>query len=141
MAGRIAFFFGLIAGALVSVISLRRMGYPLKAKRSLRWTLLAAATLAPILLAIPDIAGRGIGVGGEISFYLLYPRLQETEIAAWQATHSDVEPSSGWSAVGWGIAGLVLFCVIFFAVVFPLSIFFPSLGWRLPHDISHPHVS
>src|SRR5712691_4940634 len=70
VAGRIAFFFGPVAGALVSVISLRRMGFPLKAKRALVWTLLATAVLAAVLLATPDVYGRAIGFGAEISFYL-----------------------------------------------------------------------
>ena len=58
------------------------MGLPLKAKRTLRWTLLATAVLAAVLLATPDVYGRVIGLGAEISFYLLYPRLQEVEYAA-----------------------------------------------------------
>lgn len=128
VAGRIAVFFGPVAGALVSVISLRRMGLPLKAKRTLRWTLLATAVLAAVLLATPDVYGRVIGLGAEISFYLFYPRLQQAEYAAWQSAHTDVEPSNGWRAVGWGIIGLVLFFVIFIVVAIPMSILFPSLG-------------
>ena len=128
VAGRIAFFLGPIADALVSVISLRRMGCPLKAKRVLLWTMLATAVLAAVLLATPDIYGRAVGFGAEISFYLFYPRLQEAEYAAWQSAHADIEPCNGWSAVGWGIAGLVLLLVIFIAVAVPMSILFPSLG-------------
>jgi hypothetical protein len=63
----IAFFFGPVAGALVSVISLRRMGFPLKAKRALLWTLLATAVLAAVLLATPDVYGRAIGFGAPTS--------------------------------------------------------------------------
>jgi hypothetical protein len=126
VAGRIAVFFGPVAGALVSVISLRRMGLPLKAKRTLRWTLLATAVLAAVLLATPDVYGRVIGLGAEISFYLFYPRLQEVEYAAWQSANTDIEPSNGWGAVGWGIVGLVLFFVIFIVVAIPMSILFPS---------------
>ena len=128
VAGRMAFFFSPVAGALVSVISLRRMGYPVKAKRIFLWTLLAAAVLAVVLLGIPDIAGRAVGFGAEISCYLMYPRLQETEFAEWEAAHPEVAPSSGWGALGWGIAGLALFFVIFVAVAVPMSYFFPSLG-------------
>ena len=128
VAGRIAVFFGPVAGALVPVISLRHMGLPLKAKRTLRWTLLATAVLAAVLLATPDVYGRVIGLGVEISFYLLYPRLQEVEYAAWQSAHTDIEASNGWGAVGWGIVGLVLFFVIFIVVAIPMSILFPSRG-------------
>jgi len=94
----------------------------------LRWTLLATAVLAAVLLATPDVYGRVIGLGAEISFYLLYPRLQEVEYAAWQSAHTDIEASNGWGAVGWGIVGLVLFFVIFIVVAIPMSILFPSRG-------------
>ena len=104
------------------------MGLPLKAKRVLLWTLLAAAVLAAILQATPDIYGRAVGFGAEISFYLFYPRLQEAEYAAWQSAHADIEPSNGWRAMGWGIVGLVLFLAIFIAVAIPMSILFPSIG-------------
>jgi hypothetical protein len=112
VAGRIAFFFGPIAGALVSVISLRRMGYPVKAKRVFLWTLVAASILAIALILTPDIFGRVIGFAAEIAFYMILPRLQENEFAEWQAIHIDPEPSNGWNAVGWGFAGLILFLLV-----------------------------
>ncbi|MGB7622631.1 MAG: hypothetical protein WBN92_09810, partial [Terriglobia bacterium] len=65
VAGRIAFFFSPIAGALVSVISLRRMGHPLKARRIFLWTLLAAVILAVVIILTPDIFGRVIGLAAE----------------------------------------------------------------------------
>ncbi len=98
VAGRIAFFFGPIAGAFVSVISLRRMGYPLKAKRIFLWTLAAAAILSVVLLLTPDFLGRIIGLATEIAFYLVFPGLQEREFDQWQADHSDLQPSNGWKA-------------------------------------------
>ena len=58
VAGRIAFFFGPIAGALVSVVSLRRAGYPLRSGKILRWTLLVSAAMAVVLVILPDALGR-----------------------------------------------------------------------------------
>jgi hypothetical protein len=127
VAGRIAFFFGPIAGALVSVVSLRRMGFPLRSKRILLWTLLAAVVLAVVLILIPDALGRVVGLAAEILFYLIYPRLQEAEFAQWQNGHPGMQPSSGWGALGWGFAGLLLFVVVGFLTVFLLMILFPSL--------------
>jgi hypothetical protein len=80
VAGRIAFFFGPLAGALISVINLRRFGYPVKAKRVFFWTLVGAAALAVIFLLIPDVLGRVVGLAAEIAFYQVYPRLQEKSL-------------------------------------------------------------
>jgi hypothetical protein len=126
VAGRIAFFLGPVAGALISVINLRRFGYPLKAKRVFFWTLVGTAALAVVFLSIPDVLGRVVGLAAEIAFYQVYPRLQEKEFGEWQIAHAEIEPLSGWKAIGWSFAGLLLFLVVFFAVGFPLSILFPA---------------
>jgi hypothetical protein len=128
VAGKIAFFFGPVAGALVSVINLRRTGYPLKAKRVLLWTLVGAAGLAAIIIVIPDVLGRVVGLGAEIAFYKIYPGLQEKEFEAWQSANPDLQPLNGWKALGWGFAGLAIFVAIFFAVAVPLFLLFPKLG-------------
>lgn len=125
-AGRIAFFFGPVAGALVTVVNLRRYGYPLKAKRVLSWTLLAAALLSVVLLLIPDVLSRVIGLIAEFTAYKVYSGLQEKEFEEWQTSHPDIEPRSGWGALGWGVAGLLLFLGIIFAVGFALALFVPS---------------
>lgn len=127
VAGRIAFFFGPIAGALLSVVSLRRMGYPLRSRRILSRTVLAAALLAVVLILIPDVLGRAVGLAAEIASYLIYPRIQEAEFAQWQNAHPGMQPSSGWGALGWGFAGLLLFVVVGFLIILPLMILFPSL--------------
>jgi len=128
VAGKIAFFFGPVAGALVTVINLRRTGYPLKAKRVLLWTLVGAAVLAAILVVIPDVFGRLVGLGAEFAFYKIYPDLQEKEFDGWQSANPDIQPLNGWKSLGWGFAGLVIFLAIFFVVAFPLFLLFPSLG-------------
>ena len=128
VAGKIAFFFGPVAGALVTVINLRRTGYPLKAKRVLLWTLVGAAVLAAILVVIPNIFGRVVGLAAEFAFYKIYPDLQEKEFDGWQSANPDIQPLNGWKALGWGFAGLVIFLAIFFVVAFPFFLLFPSLG-------------
>ena len=125
--GRIAFFFGPVAGALVSVINLRRFGYPLKARRVFQWTILASAALALVLILVPDIAARAVGLAAEITFYKIYSALQQKEFEQWQEANVGVEPLSGWRAIGWGVVGLFLFFLVFFLVAIPLSHFFPSL--------------
>ena len=126
VAGRIAFFLGPIAGAFISVISLRRMGHPLRAKRILLWTLLAAAILAVVLILTPDFLGRIIGIGSEIAFALIFPKLQDREFTEWQTAHPELEPSNGWKAIGWGLVGTLLFFLAFFVVGFLLALVFPS---------------
>jgi len=126
VAGRIAFFFGPIAGALVSVVSLRRTGHPLRARKILRWTLLVAAVLAVALILLPDGLGRIVGLAAEIAFFSVYPRLQNAEFEAWQQANPGIEPSNGWGAVGWGLLGLLLFVVVTILVGIPLMFLFPS---------------
>jgi hypothetical protein len=127
VAGRIAFFFGPVAGAIVTVINLRRFGYPLKANRVFLWTLLATVLLAMALLLIPDALGRVIGFALEVASYKVYAALQQNEFDVWQAAHPDTQPRNGWNAVGLGFVGLALFVVMMIAVAVPLSMVFPSV--------------
>lgn len=127
VAGRIAFFFGPIAGALVSVISLRRTGHPLRARQVLRWTIAVAAVMSLVLILLPDGLGRLFGFVAEITFYSVYPKLQKDEFAIWQTANPGVEPSNGWKALGWGFLGLLLFFVVGLLILIPLATFFPEL--------------
>lgn len=127
VAGRIAFFFGPIAGALVSVISLRRAGYPLRSGQILRWTLLVSAVMAVVLVLLPDALGRLFGLAAEVTFYSVYPRLQQKEFNEWQGAHSEILPSNGWGAIGWGVLGVVLFFIVGMVVIIPVMVLFPSL--------------
>lgn len=115
-AGTIGFFFSILAGALVSVISLRRMGYSQKAKRVLWITVLGATAVATILILIPRAPGRLIGLGLEGVWYFVFPKIQDQEFRQWEATHPDVVPSSGWKALGWGFAGFAAFLAIAIAI-------------------------
>ena len=127
VAGRIAFFFGPIAGALVSVISLRRTGHPVRARQVLRWTIAVAAVMSLVLILLPDGLGRLFGFVAEITFYSVYPKLQKDEFAIWQTANPGVEPSNGWKALGWGFLGLLLFFVVGLLILIPLATFFPEL--------------
>ena len=128
IAGRIAFWLGPIAGALVSVISLRRMNYPAKANRVFVLTLVAAILLSVVLLLTPDGLGRLVGFAAEIAFWLVFPRLQHQQFEDWQAAHPDAQPSNGWLAITWGFAGLLLFLLITILVGFVLAVFIPSMS-------------
>jgi hypothetical protein len=108
------------------VVSLRRTGHPLRARKILRWTLLVAAVLAVALILLPDGLGRIVGFAAEIAFYSVYPKLQDAEFAQWQQANPGMVPSSGWGAVGWGLLGLVLFVVVAIVVGIPLMMLFPS---------------
>ena len=127
VAGRIAFWFGPIAGALVSVVSLRRTGHPLRARQVLRWTIAIAAVLAYILIILPDGLGRLFGLIAEITFYSVYPRLQEDEFATWQTANPSSQPANGWGALLWGFVGVLLFFTVILLVAIPLAFFFPWL--------------
>jgi disulfide bond formation protein DsbB len=120
-AGRIGFFFGPVAGAFVSAISLRRMGRPEKAKKVIIITSLAAAGLALVLAVTPDALSRIIGLGAEAAFYFIFPRIQDQEFAEWEAANTASVPSSGWKAIGWGFIGVVLFILIVVVVVLVLG--------------------
>lgn len=112
VAGTIGFFFSIVAGAVVSIISLRRMGHSDKAKKVLWITVLSAALIAVILHLMPYALGRLFGLGLEVAWYFVFPRIQDREFQQWQATHADVEPTSGWKALGWGFLGSVLLLAI-----------------------------
>lgn len=127
VAGRIAFFFGPIAGALVSVVSLRRTGHPLRARQILRWTIAVAAALALVIILLPDALGRLFGLIAEITFYSVYPRLQDDEFATWQNANPGIQPANGWGALGWGFLGAALFVVVAILISIPLMVLFPSL--------------
>jgi hypothetical protein len=133
VAGRVAFWLGPIAGALVSVISLRRMNCPAKANRVFLLTLIAAILLAILLILTPDILSRLIGFGAEIAFWLVFPRIQDWEFEDWQNAHPDVLPSNGWRAIGWGLLGLFLFLLTTFLVAMILSMLVPSVSQNLAH--------
>lgn len=114
--GRIAFFFSIVAGALVSIINLRRMGHPEKAKKVFWLTLLSTVAIATALLLMPDALGRLTGLGLEIAWYFVFPKIQMREFVQWEAAHPDVIPSSGWRALGWGFLGSALFLLIILLV-------------------------
>jgi hypothetical protein len=126
VAGRIALFFGPIAGALVVVISLRRMGHQERARRVRLLALGMAVVEAVILFFVPDALTRVIGLAAEIAFRLIFPTFMEKEFAEWQASHASVNPSNGWKATGWGLIGVVLFFVVVFLVFAVLGAVFPG---------------
>jgi uncharacterized membrane protein len=128
-AGRIAFFFGPFAGALVVTISLRRMGAPDAAKKVMFLALALAVALAIVLFFVPDQVARAVGLAGEIVFLMLFRVLMEKEFNQWQAAHPDVTPSSGWNAIGWGFLGAFMFIAISFIVAVAMYALFPG---RLP---------
>jgi hypothetical protein len=120
-AGRIALFFGPVAGALVVSISLRRMGYEQIAKKVMLLALGVTAAEVAILLLIPEFLSRFVALGAHVAFLLIFPVLMEKEFSEWQATHPNAMPSNGWNAIGWGLVGTVLFFVIAFLVFAGIS--------------------
>jgi hypothetical protein len=126
VAGRIAFFFGPVAGGLVVAVSLRRMGHQQSTKKVLLLALGAAAAEAAILFFTPDALARGVGIGAEIAFLLIFPVFMEKEFSEWQVTHPSALPSNGWNAIGWGLVGTVVLFVIVFLMFFVLSLLVPA---------------
>jgi hypothetical protein len=122
-AGRIAFFFGPFAGALVSVISLRRMGHPEQASKACTVALFGSLGLAIVLFFVPDPFARLVGLGAEFLFYHVFKDLQEDEFTEWQAANASIQPTNGWLAIGWGFLGLVLSLIVFFLVFIVLGFF------------------
>ena len=121
VAGRIAFWFGPIAGALIVIISLRRMGHRERARKVLFLALGLATAEAVILFFVPDAIGRFVGLGAEIAFRVIFPPYMEKEFDEWEATHASVNPANGWRAVAWGLPGVILFLALIFLVLFVLA--------------------
>ena len=126
VAGRIAFFFGPVAGALIVVVSLRRMGQQQSAKKVLLLALGVAALEAVIIFFIPDVLSRLVGFGAEIAFLLIFPVFMEKEFSEWQATHPSTAPSNGWSAIWWGLVGTAVLALIVFVMFIGLSALRPA---------------
>jgi hypothetical protein len=122
-AGRIAFFFGPLAGALVTAISLRRMKLPEKARTVASFSLLAAFVEAALLIITPDPFPRVIGLLTEAACYGAFKSVQSQDFEAWRAENPDLSATSGWKAVGWGLLGLILFLLILLMVGFLLGLF------------------
>jgi disulfide bond formation protein DsbB len=134
-AGRIAFFFGPIAGALVAAISLRRMGRQQSAKKLMPLALAVAAVECAILaIWIPVALNPFVGLGAEIAFLFIFPVFMKKEFSEWQAKHPCAMPSNGWNAIGWGLLGAVVFIAIyilaFVAVAAILIILHSSKSWN-----------
>jgi hypothetical protein len=125
VAGRIAFFFGPIAGALVVASSLRRMGYQDRAKEVMYLALGMTVLEAALFFFIP---GALPGFVAEIAFLLFFPAFMEGAFLKWQAAHPDAKPSRGWSAIGWGLVGIVVFLAIVIPVLLGLSALLPGLA-------------
>ncbi len=120
VAGKIGFFFGPLAGALVVAVNLRRMGHADKAKRTLVSTFLLAIPASVILIRTPDPFGKFAGLAIEFACLLIFPPLQEAAFADWQTAHQGVSPSNGWRSIGWGILGVLLFFALIVAVAVAL---------------------
>jgi len=126
IAGRIAFFFGPLAGAQVVAVSLRRMGHPQAAKRVILLALGMSVAEAAIIFFIPDVFSRLVGLVAEIAFLLIFPVFMEKEFAEWEASHPSAAPSSGWNAIGWGFVGSVVFVVVISLVFVLLAAMIPG---------------
>jgi Na+/H+-dicarboxylate symporter len=100
------------------------MGHSQKAKRIFWITILGTLLMAAILIMIPVPLGRPLGLGLELVWYFVFPKIQDREFRQWEATHPDVVPSSGWKALGWGFAGLVTF----FAIAIGMGILLDATG-------------
>ena len=125
-AGRIAFFFGPIAGAQVVAISLRRMGHQPTAKKVMLLALGMSALEAAILFFIPDVLARLVGFGAEIVFLLIFPAFMENAFREWEASHPGATPSNGWKAIGWGLVGTFVFLVVALVVFLMLAALVPA---------------
>jgi len=126
IAGRIAFFFGPLAGALIVITSLRRMGHSQGARKVMLLAVVATIVESALLLYIPDAFGRIVGFAAEVLFYLFFPPLMTKEFNDWQAAHPEIASASGWRAIGLGIIGIALFIVIFIVVTIAVSMAFPT---------------
>ena len=113
--GYVALFLGPLAGALVAGASLRSMGQPRKAHRTLFYTLmLCIAFLIPFLLGIPAdapikkiilLAVEGVG-------YSVFPSILREDYVKWKKTHLGVKPRNDWAATGWGILGALMYIAL-----------------------------
>src|SRR5258708_15912037 len=74
--GSIAFFFSIVAGSLVCIINLRRMGHAEKSKKVLWITIATAVGVASFLLLLPDAIGRLAGLLLEVAWDFVFRKIQ-----------------------------------------------------------------
>lgn len=108
------------------VISLRRMGHRERAKTVMLLALGIAVAEGLILAFIPEVLSRLVSFAAEIVFLLIFPPFMEKEFAAWESSHPDVKPASGWRAIGWGFLGATLFLVILLLVFLGVGALLPQ---------------
>jgi len=126
VAGRVAFFFGPVAGALVVAISLRRMRDQQAARKVMLLALGLAAGEAAILFFIPPALGRLVGLCAEIAFFLIFPVFMERQFKEWEAIHPNSAPASGWMSIGWGIVGSLMFLVTAVVIFVAIAAVLPT---------------
>jgi hypothetical protein len=113
VSGLLGFLFGPVSAAIVSYVSLRRLGAPRKAAWVLALTLVGCAPLGALPYLYPDAAMDAIFqfIGNAVS-PLLYPALQRRDFTNWQKENPTSEPRSAWRAVAWGPVGFVVFLAL-----------------------------
>src|SRR5260370_42527709 len=87
--GRIAFFFSIVAGSLVCIINLRRMGHADKARKVLWITIASAVGVACFLLLLADAIGRWVGLLREVAWYFVFRKIHATGVLDWESLHPE----------------------------------------------------
>jgi hypothetical protein len=128
----IAWFFGPLAGAIVTFISLRRIGLRRQADWTLRLTILGCALYFVASMKSSYFAETIHGwrqvvwmVPGLLYFILVKGYLEE-----WQPSPAAAPAGAAWSLL-WGVIGLVSFAALFLIVFVGLSV-----AWPFPRDIN-----
>lgn len=124
--GRVAFFLGPVAGALLVVMSLRRAGHAQAATKVIRLSLAFASIAGGILFFLPDAYARMVGLCTEILGLLFFPAAMKKEFNEWQTAHPTRTPANGWLAVGWGLLGTVMLVAFLFVLFIGLELLFPG---------------
>lgn len=115
VAGYVALFLGPIAGAFVAAASLRSMGQPRKAHKTVLYTfLLSVAFLIPFMLAIPDGAPikKIIVLAVEGAGYSVFPSIIREDYLKWKSSNPEAKPRNDYTSIGWGLLGGLMYLAI-----------------------------
>lgn len=138
VAAIMGFFFGPLAGALVTYANLKRLQQPHKAKLVLLYTPAASVVLLLPLFYLPEHAAEALGAGLNAGFAVLFVWLQKKEFDGWREKQEiileaggleleagglklEAVAASGWTALGWGLLGLAMFGGIVVGLAFGLD--------------------
>jgi Flp pilus assembly protein TadD len=130
VSGVIAVLFGPLAGALVALVNLKRLGEGHKGRSVLGWTIAATVPLVAALIYLPGGVSKVVGLAVQGTGAGLFPWLQKRAFERWQQANPGAAHANEWKSAGWGLLGMVFSLVVFAAFLVGRDVVVQTLNQR-----------